>query len=53
MFEAPTDPTLAPEYINYMQTMIGKYTEQEKKPTSNLKFEPETLLSDSQRISMR
>jgi hypothetical protein len=53
MFEVPVDPTLSPEYINYIQSMIGQYGKTDAKPTSNLKFEPETLLSDSQRISMR
>jgi hypothetical protein len=53
MFGIPSDPTLVPEYINYVQTMIGQYGKGDTKPTSNLKFDPETLLSDSQRISMR
>lgn len=53
MFGIPTDPTLVPEYINGTQNMINQYGKEDKKPTSNLKIEPETLLSDNQRISMR
>lgn len=53
MFGIPTDPTTNGEYIQYMQQMINSYNQEEQAPKSNLKFDPDTLLSDNQRISMR
>jgi hypothetical protein len=53
MFGIPTDPTTRGEYIQYMQQMINSYLQKDQQPKSNLKFDPDTLLSDSQRITYR